>query len=207
MTYRTDELEAAARNINPASLQAAKSAVAACCAEYISWADLFSNRLESIEPSELHKFARALSLTMLGHLPTRPGTCPFCIQYGIDRSCRGCGYALIHGRCDSDDSAFSRFIEAFQDLGKAIYQDHDTGTGELRCDPAYARNKLMKAINSSVELAERMQQDLPQASALRLMELKACYLDEMMERIPEDLLSAEAREKLRAARDTLKNYW
>jgi hypothetical protein len=37
----------------------------------------------------------------------------------------------------------------------------------------------MTAINSSAELAKRMQQDLPQASAFRLMELKASYLINM----------------------------
>lgn len=90
-------------------------------------------------------------------------------------------------------------------MGKAIYQD--LNTDGLQCDPAEARNALMTAINSSVELAKRMQQDLPQASAFRLMKLKASFLDEMMELIPADLLSSKAREKLRTARDTLKNYW
>ena len=71
------------------------------------------------EPAELHKFARALSLTLLGHLPTRPGTCPFCIQYDRDQACTGCGYAATHGRCDAEDSAFSLFIEAFQELGRS----------------------------------------------------------------------------------------
>ena len=82
MTDRAKELEAAAKDIDPASLQAAKAAIDVNCREYLRWADLFSRRLETIKPEELHKFARALSLTLLGHLPTRPATCPFCIQYG-----------------------------------------------------------------------------------------------------------------------------
>ena len=86
MTDRAEELEAAAKDIDLESLQAAKSAVAASCQEYIRWADLFSRRLETVEAAELHKFARAFSLTLLGHLPTRPGTCPFCIQYDRDRA-------------------------------------------------------------------------------------------------------------------------
>ena len=61
MTDRAKELEAAAEAIDPTSLQAAKAAVAASCEEYIRWADLFSWRLETIEPSEMHKFARALA--------------------------------------------------------------------------------------------------------------------------------------------------
>ncbi len=202
---RSRTLEAAASAITSETLEAAKSAIAFCCEEHLSWSGIFLERLETVPNADLHRFARAMALTMLGHLPTRPATCPFCIQYDKDRSCRGCGYALTHGRCDSDDSAFSRFIEAFQDLGTAIYQDQDTD--ELQCDPAEARNALRTAIGASVELAKRMQQDLPQASAFRLMELKASYLDKMMELIPADLLSAEASEKLRAARDTLKNYW
>lgn len=80
------------------------------------------------------------ALTMLGQLPTRPETCPFCLQYGSDPSCRGCGYALSHSRCDSDASAFSLFIEAFQELGKAIYQDVEGP----QPDPLEAR-KLLRA--------------------------------------------------------------
>ncbi len=116
-------LEEAASAIDAASLDAARSAIAEGCEEWLDCSKLFSERLETVTSQALHKFARAVALTMLGQLPTRPGTCPFCLQYGSDRCCRGCGYALTHGRCDSDASAFSLFIEAFQELGKAIYQD------------------------------------------------------------------------------------
>lgn len=204
---RSRALEAAASAITPKTLEAAKSAIAFCCEEHLRWSGIFLKRLETVPAADLHKFARAMALTMLGHLPTRPATCPFCIQYGGDRSCLGCGYALTHGRCDSDDSAFSRFIEAFQDLGKAIYQDHDTGIGELRCDPAKVRNELRMAISESVKLAERMQQDLTQTSALHLMELKASYLDRMVGLMPLDLLSIEVLEKRQLVGKTLKNYW
>ena len=129
MTDRAGELEAAASLIDTESLDAAKAAIIIVCQEYLRWADRFIRRLETVEPDQLHKFGRALALTLLGHLPTRPGTCPFCIQYGKSRSCQGCGYAATHGRCDADDSSFSLFIEAFQELGKAIYQD----TGQLNC--------------------------------------------------------------------------
>ena len=54
------------------------------------------------------------------------------------RAAQGCGYAATHGRCDADDSAFSLFIEAFQELGRVIYQD----TGELGCSPHDARMHL-----------------------------------------------------------------
>jgi hypothetical protein len=48
MTDRAKELEAAAKDIAPASLQAAKAAIVASCAEYVRWADLFSCRLETV---------------------------------------------------------------------------------------------------------------------------------------------------------------
>jgi hypothetical protein len=203
MTDRAKELEAAAKAINPASLQAAKAAVAASCAEYTRLADLFAKRLESVEPDGLHKFARALSLTLLGHLPTRPGTCPFCIQYDRDHSCQGCGYAATHSRCDYETSAFSLFIEAFQELGRAIYQD----TGGLCCTPHDARMHLNFSIQVTRDVAVRLQEDLPSAYALRLMEMKAAYLDTMVRLLPVLLLSEEVREKSLLVRGALLNYW
>jgi len=203
MTDRAKELEAAAKDIDLESLQAAKAAIAASCQECIRWADLFSRRLEAVDPGELHKFARALSLTLLGHLPTRPGTCPFCIQYDRDRACTGCGYAATHGRCDADDSAFSLFIEAFLELGRAIYQD----TGTLGCSPHDARMHLNLFIKVTRDLAMRLQEDLPPAGAQRLMELKAAYLDEMIGLLPGLLLSGEVRERSLLVRKMLLNYW
>jgi hypothetical protein len=203
MTDRAKELEAAAKDIDIESLQAAKDAVAASCADYVRWAELFSRRLETVQAAELHKFARAFSLTLLGHLPTRPGTCPFCIQYDRDRACTGCGYAATHRRCDAEDSAFSLFIEAFQELGRAIYQD----TGELGCSPHDARMHLNLFIKVSRDVAMRLQEDLPSAGAQRLMELKAAYLDTMVWLLPGLLLSEEVRERCLLVRRTLLNYW
>jgi hypothetical protein len=203
MTDRAKELEAAAKDIDIESLQAAKDAVAASCADYVRWAELFSRRLETVQAAELHKFARAFSLTLLGHLPTRPGTCPFCIQYDRDRACTGCGYAATHRRCDAEDSAFSLFIEAFQELGRAIYQD----TGELGCSPHDARMHLNLFIKVSRDVAMRLQEDLPSAGAQRLMELKAAYLDTMVWLLPGPLLSEEVQEKCLLVRRTLLNYW
>jgi hypothetical protein len=203
MTDRAEELEMVAKDIDPASLQAAKAAVAAGCEKYLRWAEMFSQRLETLVPSELPKFARALALTMLGHLPTRPGTCPFCIQYGSDRSCLGCGYALTHGRCDSDDSAFSLFIEAFQELGRAIYQD----TGDLRCPPGKAKQLLRASLLASAEASKQLLADLPSASTLGFMERKAAYLDRMIALVPFALLSEDARDKGQEVQKLLENYW
>ena len=203
MTDRAKELDAAAKDIDLESLQAAKAAIAASCQEYIRWADLFSCRLETVDPGELHKFARAFSLTLLGHLPTRPGTCPFCIQYDRDKSCTSCGYAATHGSCSAEDSAFSLFIEAFQELGRAIYQD----TGELGCSPHDARMLLHSSIQASFDLAIQMQKDLTSACALELMELKAEYLDAMIKLLPDEVLCEEVARKRRLVEKMLLDYW
>jgi hypothetical protein len=203
MTHRAEELEAAAKGINRASLEAAKVAIASACEEYIRWADLFSERLGAVKPSELHKFCRALSLTMLGHLPTRPNTCPFCIQYGRDKSCLDCGYAATHGRCDEVQSAFSLFIEAFVELGRLIYQD----TNELKCHPVYAKRLLNITIQTSIDIARKMQEDLPSASAIQLMQRKAAYLGGMIKLLPVELFGEEVKDRCRLVQKALINYW
>lgn len=203
MTDRAKELIAAASEIDSQTLETAIAAIEVNCREYLRWAELFFRRMETVEGAELHKFARALSLTLLGCLPTRPGTCPFCIQYDQDRACVGCGYAATHGRCDADDSAFSLFIEAFQELGQAIYQD----TGALGCTPYDARQLLNSTIAASCQLALRMQKDLPSACALELMELKAEYLDAMIKLLPDEILSEEIARKRRIVENMLLDYW
>ncbi|HUS75907.1 MAG TPA: hypothetical protein VMY43_07855 [Methanothrix sp.] len=203
MTDRAKELEAAAEEIDPASLQAAKAAVAASCQEYIRWADLFSKRQETIKPSDLHKFARAFSLTLLGHLPTRPVTCPFCIQYGHNKSCTGCGYAATHGRCDAETSAFSLFIEAFQELGRVVYQDTEDGSA----DPCLAERRLCHSLKISKDRAKRMMEEIRGCSALQLMEKKAQYIGEMIELLPYALLCPEVVERFHEVKERLKNYW
>ncbi|NMC10841.1 MAG: hypothetical protein GYA39_07720 [Methanothrix sp.] len=200
---RTSGLQTAASAITQESLHAAKEAIALNCKEHLRWLALFQERLEFVEFSELHKFARALSLMTLGHLPTRPETCPFCIQYGRDRECQGCGYAATHGRCDAEDSAFNIFIEAFQELGCAIYQD----TGGLNCSPSEARKLLHDSISESIDAASRMLEDLPSACALQLMECKAAYIDHMVANLPLILLSEDVRERCRFVREALGDYW
>ncbi len=203
MTDRDKELEAAAGDIDPESLRSAKAAVAVGCEEQLRWIEMLSMRLDTVGPGDMPKFARALALTMLGHLPTRPGTCPFCLQYGSDRGCLGCGYALTHGRCDSDDSAFSLFIEAFQELGRIIYQD----TGGLRCPQDKAERLLRISLLAFAEATRQMLADLPLASALQFMERKAVYLDRMIGLLPLEILSEETRENRRDVQKKLKDYW
>jgi hypothetical protein len=203
MTGCARELEEAANAIDAASLEAAKAAVAASCQEYLRWADIFSRRLDDAPDEKLHKFARAFALTLLGHLPTRPATCPFCIQYGQDRSCTGCGYGATHGRCDEEDSAFSLFIEAFQELGLAVYQDTDG----LSIDPGHAKELLQQSLKISINTAQKMQEELYCVSSLQLMELKAFYLKDMICLLPIRIFSNEVEVKSKVVVDYLENYW
>ncbi len=202
-TDRSRKLEATAAAITPETLEAAKSAIAFCCEEHLRWSGIFLERLETVPAADLHKFARALALTMLGHLPTRPATCPFCIQYGNDRSCRGCGYALTHGRCDEDASAFSRFIESFQELGRAIYQD----TTNPSLDPAQIQLILREAICASIREARHTACKIENASALDLMEQKSRYLKRMIGLLPLELFSPEVAKSCRTVEDSLEDYW
>jgi hypothetical protein len=205
MTNRAKELETAARDIDPASLEAAKAAMDINCQEYLRWADLFSCRLETIEPEKLHHFARALSLTLLGHLPVRPATCPFCIQYGDDKSCEGCGYAATHGRCDADDSAFSLFIESFQELGRSIYQD--TAKEKSDVSPVETKRILSAHLQSSKELTRGFQEDLPSLSTKELMIKKQNYIHHMILLLPLFLFSEDVRVVCRILDSRMQAYW
>jgi hypothetical protein len=205
MTQRAspEDLDAATSSITEMALVSAKSALEFGCMEFIHWAELFAERLEKVEDIELQKFARAFSLCLLGQLPTRPETCPFCTQYGKDRKCIGCGYALIHGSCEAENSAFTQFIEAFQEFGKAIYQE----TGILSHSPELARSSLGRSIYASSEASREMLKEVGKASALRFMELKAHYIDQMISLIPRDFFSEEVNVKFSFLKEKLKDYW
>jgi hypothetical protein len=197
-----NELDEAARVLDPEAVEGARSATARGCEELLRWADLFAERLDKIGDADLHKFARALALCQMGHLPTRPETCPFCLQY-LPLQCMGCSYAQTHGRCEDQLSAFSRFIEDFTDLGKAIYQD----TGPLSIQPAQARIVLQSSIFASSNAARGLLRDLPHASSRQLMDLKAAYLAGMIDLLPISPLGREVEEKRSKVRETLKSYW
>ena len=203
MTNRAEDLQAAAEAIDPISLQMAKAAVSASCEEYIRWTDLFTQRLQTLEFSGIHKFVRALALTMLGHLPARPETCPFCVQYEKNNNCQVCGYALTHGSCDCIDSSFSLFIEAFQELGRVIYQD----TGEKLSMPKEAKAMICSWLESSKKIARKLKDDLVDASCLRFMEYKARYLSDMICTIPLEFFSEEVWQKSQRVRIALNDYW
>ncbi|MGB4652550.1 hypothetical protein [Methanothrix sp.] len=203
MSHRAGDLEEAAASIDAASLDAARKAVLRGCQELIFWLELFCRQLDKVESEELHKFARALSLTVLGHLPTRPEGCPFCIQHGKSQSCQGCGYAATHGRCDLDRSAFNLFIEAFTLLGRAIYQD----TEGLRCYPDEARLILDLCISSSRRLTVEMMEDIGSLSTRELMERKSRYLGQMLDALPRELFGLEVTEQWQRVKRALLDYW
>ena len=213
MTDREKELRYAAATISAASLEQAAAAVAEGCRELSRWAGLFESRLEGLGLGEEHKFARAFTLTVLGHLPARPATCPFCIQYGRDRSCAGCGYAATHGRCDDDASAFSIFIEAFQELGRVIYQD--TEGRPMQREEAVAA--LHRSISAAQDRAGRMEEEVQacleeawpgqECRTMQLMLLKAGYLEDMIELLPFCLFSSEVEDGVRQVKDALQKYW
>ena len=198
-----EDLDAATSTITEMALESARSALEFGCREYLHWAELFAERLEKVDDTELQKFARAFSLCLLGQLPTRPETCPFCMQYGKDRSCIGCGYALTHGNCEAENSAFSQFIEAFQEFGKAIYQE----TGKLCYSPESTRRSLERTIHASSEASREMLKEIEKASALSFMELKAHYIDRMLSLIPRDLFSDEIDLKYSFVKEKVKDYW
>ncbi|GAB6286831.1 MAG: hypothetical protein STSR0009_30340 [Methanoregula sp.] len=95
------------------------------------------------------------------------------------------------------------FIEAFQELGRTIYQD----TGELRCPPDKAKQLLRIFLLASAKAARQMLSDLPLAPALLFMEKKAVFLEQMIGLLPLEILSEETREKRRDVQIKLKDYW
>jgi hypothetical protein len=198
-----DELEAAASKISNATLESVKLSISSHCKEYIFWSKLFYDVLLRTQEYELYKFARAFSLCLLGHLPIGPETCPFCKQYGGNGNCAGCGYALTHGRCDGDESAFSQLIESLQELGRAIYQS----TGVLRVPSDMAKSILEKSIQDSAEASRSMLVSLERANAFNLMELKSEYFRRTICLIPQNIFPEEISRKCISVEETLKDYW
>ncbi len=125
--------------------------------------------------------------------PPGPGHALFASSTEEAGAARAAAMPATHGRCDCDDSSFSLFIEAFQELGRAIYQD----TGKLNCPPDEAGRQLCVSIQVSRDLAMQMIENLPSGSALELMERKAWYLDQMIRILPMALMDREVEEKRR----------
>ena len=195
----------AASQVTQKSLDAAQSAIAIDCALYLKLAELFSSKIDPINrAADLKKLAKGVALIHMGYLPTRPNTCPFCIQFSGDDSCKGCGYAKTHGgRCDQDNSAFRLFIEAFQGLGAAIYQDND----DPGLDLENGKSMLHEYIEKSIAIAEQMPEALSGESTFSFMERKAYFLNQAALILPISLFSRDVREKHQLVLERLKDYW
>lgn len=96
-------------------------AVRECAESFMRELKVLEAGLDSVRTLEqADRFARALALYEMAYLPTRPQTCPFCLEYADDR-CGECGYARTHGGiCNDDRSAFVAFVEALNSLGAAV---------------------------------------------------------------------------------------
>jgi hypothetical protein len=205
-----DDLERAALYISSESLEAAKKAIAIDCTEYLNWTEVLAGKANVFSSAgDIKKLAKATALTMLGYLPTKPTTCPFCIQHSEDSTCKGCGYAQTHGgRCDEESSAFCRFIEAFHCLGKDIYQDHcPDGSDPFYISLEESKRILLEFIDSSATATYQFLEDLPDASILQLMEIKSLYLASMIEILPASLFSKEVQVRCQQVKEALKEYW
>jgi hypothetical protein len=198
-----EALRRAAEGIAPECLEKAKEAIRLRCQEYLEQVPAMVEALERAEPARLGKLARALALLQLGSLPVRPETCPFCLQYGGDRSCTGCGYAATHGRCDDPDSAFSRFIEAYQELGQGIFQDR----AEEIAVPPGTKEILLDALEGSVAAVEEMLGDLPWVGAYELMALKKGYLRKRIFLVYVEGMDQRIKEDKKDLLQKLERYW
>ena len=143
----------------------------------------------------------------LAHLPTRPQTCPFCVQHSEGNRCQGCGYALTHGgRCDAETSAFGQFIEAVYDLARIIH-DHQDGKGpQISADKG--RDLLKESIHISRKATESLIEELPLASTDQFMEIKARYIEEILREMPSELMASDEVDlALQYVLEKLEDYW
>lgn len=156
---------------------------------------------------DIVKFSRALAMYQLAHLPTRPQTCPFCVQHSEGNRCEGCGYALTHGgKCDAETSAFGQFIEAVYDLAGVIHGLQDGK--EPKIDADEGRDLLKQSIRGSRVATKSLIEALPWASTDQFMVIKARYIEEILKEIPSDLMASdEVDVALRYVLDKLKGYW
>ncbi len=205
----SEDLERAAEDIDPASLEEARRAIAVGCREALKRLDRLERGLTRIRAArDADRFARALSMYLLASLPLRPETCPFCVQHSGGNRCRGCGYAETHGgRCDAETSAFGQLIEAVIDLAGEIHKIREDPQAE-GLDPGEGMERLMVSIGRSREAAEILLAEISEASVSGLMAAKRDYIESILEALPADLLgSAEVDRSLEEVREDLRLYW
>jgi len=199
-------LEDAAATIEPESLENAKAAILSRCEEYLAVLERMDAALElkAHTADDERRFARALAMYQLAYLPTRPETCPFCVQHSGGERCEGCGYALTHGgRCDADTSSFGRFIESAHELAGLIYLVQ----GDAVFEAGRGRRLLRRSIEASLTATRDLMKDLPDASAFRLMEIKAEYIVSILGLIPVELIDPRAEDKRAEVVERAGRYW
>jgi hypothetical protein len=199
-------LEDAAATIEPGSLEKAKAAILSRCEEYLAVLERMGEALELKvhTADDERRFAKALAMYQLAYLPTRPETCPFCVQHSGGERCEGCGYALTHGgRCDADTSSFGRLIESAHELAGLIYLI----AGDAVFGACRGRRLLRRSIQASRTATRDLMKDLPDASAFRLMEIKAEYIVSILGLIPVELIDPSVKEKRAEVVERAGRYW
>jgi len=211
-TPSSDDLKLAASTISPESLKEARGAIEARSCKFLTKLDILERGLDKVRTfQDAKKFSCALAMYQLAYLPTKPETCPFCVQHSGGNRCEGCGYAKTHGgRCDKDTSAFAQFIEAIYDLAGAIHsiQDEGENKGADPLDLDLAKKSLQESIYTSREATMRFISDISNDSTYELMETKARYIGEILQAMPLELMnSKDAKLAHLRSYEKLERYW
>lgn len=197
------ELELAANGVSQAALSRAIEGIHLRCEEMIENLRVlersFLTKTNDVEM--LGKMVSITSLYILGYLPVRPDTCPFCQEFA-DARCHECGYAKTHGGiCNTDGSIFVRFIESLQEIGFSLVRPFSLDPAfygqpdetEIKLDEV--SSSILSLIKGSIEVTESFEEMLErldpnrEGSVRKLMEIKARYIRDMIELLPLDYLS------------------
>ena len=212
-TPSSDDLKLAASTIPHESLSEARGTIEAKSSKFLAKLDILERGLDKVcTVQDAKKFSCALSMYELAYLPTKPETCPFCVQHSGGNRCEGCGYAKTHGgRCDKDSSAFAQFIEAVYDLAGAVHSIQDKGKGEEGAEPPdldRAKNILFESICTSRKATVRLISEISSDSAYKLMGRKARYIGEILQAMPIELMnSKDAKLAHQRSCEKLERYW
>lgn len=211
-TPSSDDIKLAASTISSESLKEARGAIEARSCKFLTKLDILEQGLDKVRTfQDAKKFSCALAMYQLAYLPTKPETCPFCVQHSGGNRCEGCGYAKTHGgRCDADTSAFAQFIEAIYDLAGAIHsiQDEGENKGADPLDLDLAKKSLQESICASRKATMWFISEISNDSTYKLMETKARYIGEILQAMPIELInSKDAKLAHLRSCEKLKRYW
>ena len=211
-TPSSDDLKIAASTITPESLSEARGAIEARSCKFLTKLDILEGGLDKVRTfQDAKKFSCALAMYQLAYLPTKPETCPFCVQHSGGNRCEGCGYAKTHGgRCDADTSAFAQFIEAIYNLAGAIHSIQDGGEndGPAHLNLDLAKKRLQESIRKSRVATMRFISEISNDSTYKLMETKARYIGEILQAMPIELMNSnDAKLAHLRSCEKLRRYW